>query len=97
MSGSGDSVEQIYVELAELDARLTELRALGERIDRQELEASDLPLLRALVCECLAEKLAEDGETAGEAIGPICAEGSTSECESKRGPFGVLAWWMAPR
>jgi hypothetical protein len=89
LSGSGDPVET--------EVELAELRALADRIDRQELEPGELPLLRTLVCEFLAEEFAEDAETASEANGPNCAATSTSECGSKHGPFGVLAWWMASR
>jgi len=84
LSACGDSVEQIHAELAAL-------RALAERIDRRELEAGDLLLLSSMVSECLVEKLAEDGEAVGEETSGADGdedEGSTTEWESKRGPFG---------
>ena len=78
MSESRDSAEQIHDELAELDARLTELRALAGRIQRNELRPSDQPLVRELVSQCLAEKLAE--AAAEESDGVVCIDVSTREC-----------------
>jgi hypothetical protein len=87
-------------ELEELEAQLAKLRAVGERIDQQRLEADDWPIVAALLSEVIDQ--AEPGQE--EVViefwedAPACSDrktgnaansaDTTSEDEAKRGAHG---------